>query len=261
MKLAMLKEIIISIQSYAEAHRLIQRHKLWKWILIPGFFYTLLFLFGFYLFWSSSNAAISWMFNQFGVKKWIDQMQESWLSFFFLIGNVFIQLFLLIFYFSLFKFISLIIGAPLFSYLSEKTQSILAEKEFHFHWQLLWTDLWRGVRIAVRNISWQTVYMVALFFLSLIPIVGWVTPLIGLFIDCYYMGFSMLDYSSERNQLNENTSIQLIGRHKGLAIGNGMIFYMFHAIPLLGWLLAPGYAVIAATISMHKAKEQQILTI
>jgi CysZ protein len=75
------------------------------------------------------------------------------------------------------------------------------------------------------------------------------------------MGFSMLDYSSERNQLSENASIQLIGHHKGLAIGNGMIFYMFHAIPLLGWLLAPGYAVVAATISMHKAKEQQLLNL
>lgn len=255
----MLKEIIVSIQSYMIAHRMIQQHRLWKWILIPGLLYTILFLLGFYLFWTSSNASISWMFAQFGVKSWIDKMQESWLSFFFIIGNIFIQLFLLIFYFSLFKFISLIIGAPLFAYLSEKTESILTGKDFSFEAPYFWLDIWRGVRIAIRNVSWQTVYMLALFFLSLIPLIGWITPLIGMFLDCYYMGFSMLDYSSERNRLDAAASIQLIGHHKGLAIGNGMIFYLLHAIPLLGWMLAPGYSVIAATISMHKAKEDQMI--
>jgi CysZ protein len=81
-----------------------------------------------------------------------------------------------------------------------------------------------------------------------------------MFIDCFYMGFSMLDYSCERNKLSSSASIDLIGHHRGLAIGNGMVFYMFHAIPFLGWMLAPSYAVIAATLSMHKAKENKLIS-
>ncbi len=255
----MLKEIIISIQAYFEAHRFIKKHGLWKWILLPGIIYAILFITGFYLFWSSSNMAISWMFSRFGVKKWIDHMEEGWLSFFFIIGNVFIQLFLIIFYFSLFKFISLILGSPIFAFLSEKTESILNGKELPFRFSLLMSDMFRGVRIAIRNASWQTIYMVSLFFLSLIPLVGWITPLVGLFVDCYYMGFSMLDYSSERNELDVNASVSFIGHHRGLAIGNGMVFYTFHAVPVIGWVFAPGYAVVAATLSLHKARENQII--
>lgn len=256
----MLREIIISIQSYFEAHRFIKKHGLWKWIFIPGIVYAILFVAGFYVFMNSSNTAIGWMFARFGVKKWIDHMQESWLSFFFIIGNVFIQLFLLVFYFSLFKFISLIIGAPVFAFLSEKTESILTgNKQLEFQWNTLMKDITRGVQIATRNASWQITYMISLFILSLIPLVGWITPLFGFFLDCYYLGFSMLDYSSERNGLDKNASIHFIGHHRGLAIGNGIVFYLFHSIPIFGWVFAPGYAIIAATLSLHKARENQIL--
>jgi CysZ protein len=96
------------------------------------------------------------------------------------------------------------------------------------------------------------VYLVSLLLLSLIPLVGWIAPMISLLVECYYYGFSMLDYSSERKRLSASESLRFIGRHKGLAIGNGMVFYMMHAVPVLGWLLAPAYAVVAATLSMRK---------
>nr|WP_315824904.1 EI24 domain-containing protein [Paraflavitalea speifideiaquila] len=90
-----------------------------------------------------------------------------------------------------------------------------------------------------------------LLIISFIPVVGWVTPVIVLFVECYYYGFSMLDYSCERHKLSPAESIEFIGKHKGLAIGNGMVFYLMHLIPIVGWVLAPAYAVIAATISLY----------
>jgi CysZ protein len=255
----MLKEIIISIQAYFEAHQFIKKHRLWKWILIPGLIYTILFIAGFYLFWTSSNNATAWMLSKFGAKKWLEHMEDTWLSFFFIIGQIFIRLLMLIFYFSFFKFMFLIIGSPVFAYLSEKTECIIQGKEFPFSLAQLMKDIVRGIRIALRNMSWQTVYMLALLIVSLIPIIGWVTPLVVLFIDCYYMGFSMLDYSSERNNLEPSASIQLISQHRGLAIGNGMVFYILHLVPVIGWLFAPSYAVIAATLSLHRAKENHVI--
>jgi CysZ protein len=62
----------------------------------------------------------------------------------------------------------------------------------------------------------------------------------------------MLDYSCERRGLSASKTIEYVGRHKGLAIGNGIVFYLMHAVIILGWVLAPSYAVIAATISMHQ---------
>jgi CysZ protein len=45
-------------------------------------------------------------------------------------------------------------------------------------------------------------------------------------------------------------SMAFTGRHKGLAIGNGLLFYAMHALIIL----APAYAIIAATLSVNKVK-------
>lgn len=254
----MLKEIINSFQAYVHTHRFIIKHRLWKWILIPGFIYAILFCLGIYLFWISSSNAIQFMLLKTGVKEWMEKMQSGWLSFLLIFLQLVLQLILMLFYFSLFKYTFLIIGSPLFAYLSEKTESIIEGKDFPFSFKQLLKDIIRGIRLALRNMLWQTVYSISILILSFIPLIGWVTPLLALLIECYYLGFSMLDYSCERNKLSTAQSILFIGRHKGLAIGNGIVFYIMHLLPLVGWILAPSYAVIAATISLHNAREAGI---
>ncbi len=106
---------------------------------------------------------------------------------------------------------------------------------------------------------WQTVYVSHHINSIFYSLVGWIAPLVALMVECYYLGFSMLDYSSERNKLSAQQSIDFIGRHKGLAIGNGMVFYMMHLIPVLGWIFAPSYAVIAATLSLYHAKKSHVI--
>ena len=250
----MLKELIISIQSYIEAHRFIREHRLWKWILIPGIIYTALFLVGMYYFLLSSDSAVTWLSSQLSLEDWLRQQRSEWLNFLMVMAGLILRIVLFLFYFSLFKYLFLIIGSPVFAYLSERTQSILENRNFTFSFAQLLRDMARGIRVSLRNALWQTVYVVTLLILSLIPVVGWVAPLIALFVECYYYGFSMLDYSCERNKLSASESISFIGRHKGLAIGNGLMFYLMHALILIGWVLAPAYAVIAATLSLHKIK-------
>ena len=247
----MLKEIIIAFQSYVKAHHFISKHNLWKWILIPGVLYTLLFCTGMYFFWESSNTAVTWLSGFIGIERWLHHQQSAALSFLFLMGGIMVRLVLVFFYFSLFKYIFLILGSPLFAYLSQQTEALISGKEFQFEISQLFRDMRRGIRLALRNSLWQTVYTISILILSFFPLVGWITPVISTFVECYYYGFSMLDYSCERHKLSPAASIAFISQHKGLAIGNGMIFYGMHFIPVLGWVLAPSYAVIAATISLY----------
>ena len=251
----MLKEIVIAIQSYSKAHYFISKHRLWKWIILPGLLYAVLFVIGMYFFWQSANGAISYLSELFGIDKWLHRQQSSVLSFLFILAGIVVRLILVFFYFSLFKYIFLIMGSPLFAYLSERTEAIIEEKEFSFSFKQLLKDAARGIRLALRNGLWQTVYSVSILLLSLFPIIGWITPLISLFVECYYYGFSMLDYSCERHGLSPSASIEFIGKRRGLAIGNGLVFYLIHALPVIGWILAPAYAVVAATISLYHQQE------
>ena len=250
----MLKEIIIAIQSYFEAHNFIREHRLWKWILLPGIVYCLLFITGMYFFWQSSNNAVTWLSNQVGLENWLQQQRKEWLSFLFVMAGMMLRIVLVFLYFSLFKYLFLIIGSPVFAYLSEKTESILEGKDFPFNFSQLLKDIWRGIRLALRNSLWQLVYLLSLLLLSLFPLFGWITPIIALFVECFYYGSSMLDYSLERHKLSYAQSVVYISRHKGLAIGNGLIFYLMHGFIIIGWVLAPAYAVVAATLSLHKIR-------
>lgn len=250
----MLKEIVIAIQAYFDAHKFIRTHRLWKWIVIPGIIYTFLFLLGIYLFWNSSGDAVTWLSRQLGLEGWLQKQRNEWLNFLFVMIGLVIRLMFAFLYFSLFKYFFLIIGSPVFAYLSEKTQSILEGKEFPFGFLQLMKDAWRGIKLAIRNTIWQTVYVISLLLLSFVPVFGWISPLIAILVESYYYGFSMLDYSCERNKLSPAQSISFISRHKGLAIGNGIVFFLMHAVVIIGWILAPAYAVVAATISLHKIK-------
>jgi CysZ protein len=250
----LLKEIIIAIQSYFEAHDFIRKHRLWKWIVIPGILYMLLFVMGMYFFWQSSNDAVTWISQQIGLENWLQKQRNDWLSFLFVMAGLILRIVLVFFYFSLFKYLFLIIGSPVFAYLSEKTESILEGKDFPFDLKQLLHDVGRGIRLALRNTLWQTVYVVSLLLLSLFPVAGWITPVIALFVECYFYGASMLDYSLERHKLTYTQSVSYISRHKGLAIGNGLMFFLMHGFIIIGWVLAPAYAVVAATLSLHKEK-------
>ena len=184
--------------------------------------------------------------------------QDTWLRFIFIFGQLILQLILLLFYFSWFKYLFLILGSPVFAYISERTEAIINGKDYPFDLKQFAKDVIRGIAIAIRNTLWQTVYLISIFILSFVPLLGWATPVLALFVECYYFGFSMLDYSSERRQLSIPQSIDFIGHHKGLAIGNGMVFYLMHTLPIIGWILAPSYAVIAATLSLHPQKNDEI---
>ena len=246
----MLKEIVIAIQSWEEVHRFIRQHKLFKWIIIPGIIYTFLFVAGMFLFWQSSDTIWSWVSRQLNIEVWLQKERNQWLSFLFVMTGVMLRLVSVLFYFSFFKYLILIIGSPVFAYLSEKTEAIIEGKDHSFNWKELKKDCARSIKLALRNCGWQTVYLVAILLLSLIPLAGWITPLIALLMECYYFGFSMLDYSLARNGFDPSQSIRFNGRHKGLATGNGFLFYLFHIIVIL----APAYAIVAGTLTIQKVK-------
>lgn len=251
----MLKEIVIAIQSYVKAHHFIRKHRLWKWILIPGLIYMLLFVVSMFFFSRSATNVIEWLSVRIGLKAWVDSLQSSLAGFLFTLGGVMLWLILLLFYFSLFKYIWLIVGSPIFGYLSEKTESIIEGRDYPFNLRQLIKDAIRGIKLSLRNAFWQLFYTLLVLLLALIPVFGWATPLLALLLECYYYGFAMLDYSCERHGLSANRSVEFISKHRGLAIGNGLIFYLMHAVILVGWVLAPAYAVVAATISLYHQQE------
>jgi CysZ protein len=60
----------------------------------------------------------------------------------------------------------------------------------------------------------------------------------------------MLDYGLAKNDFTIQKSIFYSSRHKGLSIGNGIVFYLMHVVVVF----APAFAIIASSFSVMKVK-------
>jgi len=150
----------------------------------------------------------------------------------------------------IFKYIVLIIVAPIMSVLSEKVEGELTgeavDPNLSIGNQLYLVG--RGLRIAVSNLGRELFLTFGLFILGFIPGFAVITTPLIFIVQAYYAGFGNLDLFMERH-FNTRGSRQFVSRHKGVAVANGMVFLLLILIPFIGAFLAPALATTAATIS------------
>ena len=68
----------------------------------------------------------------------------------------------------------------------------------------------------------------------------------------------MLDYGLATEKQNKVATASYVNNHKGLPIGNGLVFYMMHLVPIIGWITAPFYSLIAAQLNTQELKDKEL---
>ena len=86
------------------------------------------------------------------------------------------------------------------------------------------------------------------------PIIGLFSTVLLFLVQAYYAGFGNMDYTLERH-FKYNESVQFIRNHRGLAIGNGIVFMLFLLIPIIGVILVLPLSVTAASVKTVEALE------
>jgi CysZ protein len=251
----LLKELILAIRAYFSAHRFIVQHKLWKWMIVPGILYAYLFVLGMNYFSQSSSFFIESIILKTGLKSWVDTLNNDLIGFFITMGSFWLWFTLLLFYFALFKYLFLILFAPFFAYLHLRIDAIKNETVFVFNSKAYRKLIARALLLNVTNLLWQTVYLIPIVIICTLPIIGWFTPIFTILIECYFLGAAMLDYSLASENKNKVAAAAYVNNHKGLPIGNGLVFYLLHFIPIIGWMTAPFYSLIAAQLNTQEVKD------
>ena len=189
------------------------------------------------------------------VRQWHRLFEDApWIITSFKIGINIATFFLFI---SFYKFVFLAVASPLYAYISEKGAEKYKGVTYPFVLSQFIKDIIRGVRVSVRNLFKQLFLTILLFILSFIPVVGLIFSFFILMLDAYYYGFAMLDYSCERDKKTVAQSIRFIRAHRGLALGNGLVFYgSMVLLPVIGVIFVAPISSIAAMISYFKVNEQ-----
>nr|WP_321232982.1 EI24 domain-containing protein [uncultured Psychroserpens sp.] len=248
----MIKNILKGIQAYSSAFALISKLKLWKFFFIPigiSLFTALIIV--------VSAYGLSDNIGNFIARIWPWEFgKETFTSISTFIGGIVVLAIGLILY----KHIIMALSAPFMSPVSEKIEAHLTGVEQHHHRNTTFKEqLWRGIRINLRNLGKELLITIPLLLLKFIPLVNIFSTVLLFLVQAYYAGFGNMDYTLERH-FKYRESIQFIGKHRGVAIGNGIVFMLFLLVPVIGWILVLPLSVTAASLkTVHLLKEDNRL--
>lgn len=234
----MIKNIFIGIRAYGGSFKLISDLKLWKYFAIPiGISVITAVVIGL--------AAWSWSDNlgQLIAKAWIWEWgAETFRTIGDILGGLLIAVLGLIAY----RHIVMALSAPFMSPVSEKIEAQIEGDAYTQNASSFKALLWRGIRINMRNLAMELLLTIPIFLLGFIPVIGVVSPVLLFFMQAYYAGFGNMDYTLERH-LEYNNSIRFVKAHRGIAMGNGIVFMAMLFIPVIGIILVLPLSVTAAT--------------
>lgn len=251
---------IIAISSYGSAIEFIFKNKMKRYFIWPVLFNILFFTTGFHFLSELSDSAIIWIESSIDFESW-----KFWGSEY-ISGTVhfllWIILKLLIFLVLVFLggHVVLILMSPILAIVSERTERILEGNDYPFTFKQLLIDILRGVRISVRNFGFEILFVLLLFGMSFVPILGLSSSPILILVSAYYYGFSFIDYNLERKKLSVSESVNYMKQNRGIVVGNGILFAMVLTIPFIGIALSSFAAIIsavAATIALHKKNQKE----
>lgn len=236
----MIKDLSTAVSSYIVALKYIFRLRYLKYLVLSG---VLSFGIGSIIFggiWKYSDNLGDWLSSfyvwEFG-KSFINTLTD-WA----------VWLILLIVAAMLFRYIVLLITAPILSMLSESLENeITNQQQAKLSIGAHLESYSRGIKISLRNITKEILLTLSFLILGIVTGLSFiVTPIIFL-VQAYYAGFGNFDFLLER-KFNVSSTVSFNKNQKLALITNGAIFLFILTIPVLGLFFAPALAVIAATI-------------
>jgi CysZ protein len=248
----MIKNILSGVRAYFGTLKLISQLKLWQYFIIPIVISILTaIIIGFTAYGLSDNI------GRFLAKIWIwDWGKEAVTAITSFIG----ALFLLVIGLILYKHIILALSAPFMSPVSEKIEIHINGSLRSNHRKTTFQEqLWRGIRINIRNLGKELLITIPILLLKFIPVVNIFSTILLFLVQAYYAGFGNMDYTLERH-FNYKESVRFVGKNKGISIGNGIVFMLCLLIPVVGIIIVLPLSVTAASLKTVELlnKENQL---
>jgi len=244
-----MKGIINGAFSYIKAFEIIGRYNLWIYFIAPALVSIVLGIAILGTAYGISGNIGDWLIGLYPWE-WGRSVLEK-------IASVFGAIFVIAIGLIIFRQLVIALASPFMSPMSEKIEARIRgkKKEIPFTVSQFFSDLVRGLTIALRNIIRELFFTFLLFLLGLIPLFAPFTAILIFVVQSYYAGFGNMDFTLERH-FRVRGSVRFVRRHWGLAIGNGAIFLLL-LLTGIGFLFAIPLGAAAATSETVKRLEKE----
>ncbi|PVX51964.1 uncharacterized protein involved in cysteine biosynthesis [Balneicella halophila] len=254
------REFGLAIQCYNRGFKLLFHKKIRLFLFIPIVINILLIVGGYSLITNFTDGLSEKIFQLTGAEN-----LTFWGSAYFdeLIYGIFYFTFNVLFILSLILyggFLIIIIMSPFFSIISERIESLETGVDYPFSIKKALQDIWRGIKITVRNAVVQLLLSVVIFIIGFIPILGAFAPILLFVTSSFFYGASFMDFGMERHYPTIRESISFIRQHRVATFGVGALFALSLFLPLCNLFLAAFVAiwsVIAGTLVILKIQNKQ----
>jgi CysZ protein len=241
------------ITSHGTALKFVAKHKLWIYFIVPLILSVLLLIFGFYSLWNVGDLVrdrvTDYLMPQVQESDEAGQILSIGVSFLSALVGIVVQLLAFIIVMKLMRYIILIIISPVLALASERVDEIITGNTYPFEFGQFMRDVFRGITISLRNMLLETLIFLATLLICWIPLLNFLIPPFLMLIGWYFLGFNMMDYTYERRRMKISEGKHFTRKHKGLAMGNGLVYSLLLYFPFFGFAFAPVLSVIAATIA------------
>lgn len=251
---------IDTLSIYFNAHQFIKKHNLKKYFLISGIAFLLLFtitikslLYGVDYIQEPISQKLTPLLQRF-INLKPDDLSKGISALFWLLKTTIESN-----KDAIFSGVFLIIGTPFFSFISSKTEELAIAKNYPFKWSIFFKEIKRGLSLSFRNSLKQLGLILIITLLGFVPIINIITPLLTFLVQAYYNGILMTDYTLERQGFTIKESQLFYKVHKPEMFGIGLGFMFLLLIPVVGWFIAPTYAIVASYIQFSKINNNNAL--
>ncbi|MDG1295872.1 MAG: EI24 domain-containing protein [Saprospiraceae bacterium] len=238
----MIRNTFKGLSYYSQAASMLLRHNLWMYFIVPTIASLLLVFTVFKTRAGFVDKVQDWLGNIYPDTWFFAEQIEKVLA---LLGGALGEIFVWLMLVILMKHIVMIIASPFMSLLSERIEQIVTgKKSTGFKLDKFFSDILRGLRVALRLLIRELFWSFLIFLLSFF--IPPVTAILLFLVQAYYGGAANMDFTLERFY-SYRGSVAFMKAHKGAAIGNG-IPYIAMLMTIFGFLIALPLSTAAATL-------------
>lgn len=154
------------------------------------------------------------------------------------------------------KYVMLILLEVVVFHFARRTVEILTGKIAQAEWRHFVEAQIRMIKVAAR--CWLLEIIITAFLSGLLGALGlksMLYPLLVLGIQCYFLGFAILDNYNEQYGLTIKESTEYGWQYLGVIVALGLFYYLLALIPVVGTVAASCITAVAVCIVMYKISD------
>lgn len=154
------------------------------------------------------------------------------------------------------KYVVLILLEVVIFHFSRRTLEILTNEDVDNSFKTFLRAQIRMIGVSIYSFIMESILAVIIGLALSIIGFGLFKPLGIILIQCYFLGFAIVDNYNEIYNMTLKQSVRYAKQYAGVTLSTGIIAYFLMLLPIIGIVLGPLVGAIGATISMHQLTEK-----